>query len=63
MLDTSRTSYYEQIWILGNLKFSLWWLWQPFSEWPTAVTVMMHHCFTGEECRLTVKDYLQIKIQ
>ena len=27
---TSRVSYYEQIWIFGHLKFSLWWLWQPF---------------------------------
>ena len=25
-----------------------------FSKWPTAVNVMMHICFTGEECRLTV---------
>ena len=22
-----------------------------FSKWPTAVTVMMHICLTGEECR------------
>ena len=34
-----------------------------FSKWPTAVTVMMHICLTGEECRLTVKDYLLIKVQ
>ena len=33
------------------------------SKWPTAVTVMMHICLTGEECRLTVKDYLLIKVQ
>ena len=33
-----------------------------FSKWPTSVTVTMH-IFTGEECRLTVKDYLQIKVQ
>ena len=26
-----------------------------FSKWPTAVTDMMHICFTGEECKLTVK--------
>ena len=30
-----------------------------FSKWPTAVTVMMHICFTGEECSLTVKYYLK----
>ena len=29
-----------------------------FSKWPTAFTVMMHICFTGEECRSTVKDYV-----
>ena len=34
-----------------------------FSKWPTAVTDMMHICFTGEECRLTVKYYLLIKVQ
>ena len=34
-----------------------------FSKWPTAVTVMMHIGLTGEECRLTVKDYLLIKVQ
>ena len=34
-----------------------------FSKWPRAVTVMMHICFTGEECRLTVNDYLLIKVQ
>ena len=33
------------------------------SKWPTAVTVMMHICFTGEECRLTVKYYLLIKVK
>ena len=32
-----------------------------FSKWPTAVTVMMHICLTGDECRLTVKDYLLIR--
>ena len=34
-----------------------------FSKWPTAVTVMMHICLTGEECRLTVKYYLLMKVQ
>ena len=34
-----------------------------FSKWPPAVTVMVHICFTGEECRLTVKDYSLIKVQ
>ena len=34
-----------------------------FSKWPTAVTVMMYICFTGEECLSMVKDYLQIKVQ
>ena len=34
-----------------------------FSKWPTADTVMMHICFTGEECRLTVKDDLLVKVQ
>ena len=34
-----------------------------FSKWPPSVTVMMHICFTGEECRLTMKDYLLIRVQ
>ena len=34
-----------------------------FSKWTTAVTVMMHICLTGDECRLTVKYYLLIKVQ
>ena len=34
-----------------------------FSKWTTAVTVMMHICFTGDECRLTMKYYLLIKVQ
>ena len=34
-----------------------------FSKWTTAVTVMMHICFTGDECRLTVKYHLLIKVQ
>ena len=60
----SRLSYYELIWILGHLKFSPLWLWQPFKKkWPTAVTDMMHICFAGEECRLTVRGYLLIKVQ
>ena len=34
-----------------------------FSKWTTAVTVMMHICLTGDECRLTVKYDLLIKVQ
>ena len=34
-----------------------------FSKWTTAVTVMMHICLTGDECRLTVKYYLLTKVQ
>ena len=34
-----------------------------FSKWTRAVTVMMHICLTGDECRLTVKYYLLIKVQ
>ena len=55
---TSRVLYYEHIWILSHFKFSLWWLWQPFCKMPTAVTVIVHIYFTGEEFRLTVKNYL-----
>ena len=33
------------------------------SKLPTAVTVMMHICSTGEGYRLTVKYYLLLKVQ
>ena len=34
-----------------------------FPKWMTAVPVMMHICLTGDECRLTVKYCLLIKVQ
>ena len=55
---TSRVSYYEHIsgyWAISNSASDGWG--SHFSKWPTSDTVMMHICLTGEECRLTVKDY------